>query len=327
MTDARVTENLLAIFRRLAAGRRFARSEAEAFDDPWLHRAVRRNGLGPIAFAHGLLAFQDEYRASAVDARGRASLAGEALGALAVAGIRASPLKGASVAHTLYDEPAHRPMNDLDLLVPPADFERAVVVLERLGYRRTLSPRTSFATSGTMTFERTEGGEPIDLHATVLHALRCRLDLEHVWGRAKPGFGPFPMAWRLDPIDQALFHFAHAAKHELAVSLLSYLDGVRYLARMSEGDRRRLLVRARESRMGRAVSAAVQATEALRDGTEVASGMLPTVRELARYDEASRLRRLFRRVMLAEGPREILGLAIIGWRRHTARAEPDQPTA
>jgi hypothetical protein len=327
VTAAASVERILALFRDLSSGRRFSAAESVAFDDSRLHRAVRLHGLAPLAFAHGLSSFRDEYRASALDARAREKIAAQAFDALAAGGIRAAAIKGSAVAYTSYEEPALRPMSDLDLLVPPAEFERAARALEGLGYRRTLDPELSFATSSTMTFERTGGGEPIDLHASVLHPLRSGVDWSEVWRRARPGFGPFASAWTLEPLDQALIHFAHAAKHELAVPLVSYLDGVRFLGGLDGKGRKTLAARAREGRLGRAVAAAIQATEALRDGTEVRSRLLPSVRELARRREASRLQSLLRRVSLAEGPRELFGLAILAWRRHTAHADANQPTA
>lgn len=58
----------------------------------------------------------------------------EATGALTGAGIRSILLKGASIAHWLYDEPWMRPYGDIDLLVAPEDWGAASQTLTRLGY-------------------------------------------------------------------------------------------------------------------------------------------------------------------------------------------------
>jgi hypothetical protein len=58
---------------------------------------------------------------------------------LADAGVEAILLKGADIRHRLYDDPVCRPMSDLDVLISPADLERARTALERRGY--VLRPR------------------------------------------------------------------------------------------------------------------------------------------------------------------------------------------
>jgi len=89
--------------------------------------------------------------------------------------------------------------------------------------------------------------------------------------------------------------------------------------------RETLLGRAHDSRLGRAVSLAVSVTEALRDGREcavagpIASRLLPGAAELAGPRDVSRLRQLVRKLVLVEGGRELLGLAVIAWRRRTIR--------
>ena len=58
---------------------------------------------------------------------------------LADAGVEVILLKGADIRHRLYDDPVCRPMNDLDVLISPADLEVARTALEKQGY--TLMPR------------------------------------------------------------------------------------------------------------------------------------------------------------------------------------------
>ncbi len=45
-------------------------------------------------------------------------------------------LKGPALARSVYPDPATRPSSDLDILIKPAQVERAVVLLQELGYRR-----------------------------------------------------------------------------------------------------------------------------------------------------------------------------------------------
>jgi hypothetical protein len=79
-------------------------------------------------------------------------------------------LKGPSLAHTVYPDPAWRYFGDLDLLVRGDDWTRACKVLEGLGYRRSLpEPRAGFDRRfGKATEFRREGGTEIDLHRTLV---------------------------------------------------------------------------------------------------------------------------------------------------------------
>jgi hypothetical protein len=54
--------------------------------------------------------------------------------ALAAAGIRASGLKGPALGHAIYGGPGRRLSSDVDLLVSPAELNRAVAAVRRLGY-------------------------------------------------------------------------------------------------------------------------------------------------------------------------------------------------
>lgn len=58
--------------------------------------------------------------------------------ALDAAGVAHVVLKGLALGQTVYPRPEHRFVSDMDVLVPPAAFDDALAVVERLGYR--LSP-------------------------------------------------------------------------------------------------------------------------------------------------------------------------------------------
>ena len=59
---------------------------------------------------------------------------GRVIEALRQAGIPALALKGIVLAYTIYRDSSLRPMSDLDLLVPPGKRERALEVLQELGF-------------------------------------------------------------------------------------------------------------------------------------------------------------------------------------------------
>ena len=56
------------------------------------------------------------------------------LAAFAVVGIPIILLKGVALAHLIYSSPKLRPMVDIDVLIDPADAERAVAIIRGLGY-------------------------------------------------------------------------------------------------------------------------------------------------------------------------------------------------
>jgi len=96
-------------------------------------------------------------------------LTAEIAGAFAAEGIESLVLKGPALAEWLYPGEV-RPYGDSDLMITPGDWQRAVVVLERLGFHNYLEslahPRMeSFASTAFL-----RGEDNLDLHCT-LHGL------------------------------------------------------------------------------------------------------------------------------------------------------------
>lgn len=99
-------------------------------------------------------------------------------------------LKGASIAHTMYEEPCLRPFGDLDLLVRSRDYERACSLLERTGHaRRRPEPRGHFDVrfgKGSV-HKHPDDGVEVDLHRTlVLGPFGLWMDPERLLDRAVP---------------------------------------------------------------------------------------------------------------------------------------------
>ena len=114
---------------------------------------------------------------------------GEAMCALGEAGIETITVKGIALAHTVYPEPALRPMADIDLLVRAADRVRAIEALARLGYR-TPGPEAERLGESRCFAELVRDGAHLDLHWDVARYLRfegvVRVDHEGLWSRARP---------------------------------------------------------------------------------------------------------------------------------------------
>lgn len=105
---------------------------------------AERHGMGPLAYHHlhgaGIelpaevsTALIGSYLRHRHDNQVRSRVLGQICAALEVADIPVLVVKGGALAHMLYPKPALRPMNDLDLLVDPADLERASFILNELG--------------------------------------------------------------------------------------------------------------------------------------------------------------------------------------------------
>ena len=161
-------------------------------------------------------------------------VAGEAIEALRVAGLRAVLLKGASFARWLYDDGSARPYNDVDLLVAPEQFDVASSVLASLGYvRRCPGAADGEQADHADNWDR-PGSPTIDLHRTLSAKLgvsprRC---WDVVSNRTSPTVVGGSATEVLEPAALALHVVLHA--EEGKYKTLDDLE--RALARLHRGD-------------------------------------------------------------------------------------------
>lgn len=88
------------------------------------------------------------------------------------AGIIYAAIKGAHVREIVYEDPASRPSNDVDILVNPLERLKAISILKDVGYKMRPEPKNI---SHEVTLKR--GTVSIDLHWDLLRPGRSRLDL------------------------------------------------------------------------------------------------------------------------------------------------------
>lgn len=227
------------------------------------HAHLRRHHLRALAHVIGLPELRESYCQIALLAAIHERTLGELASAFAARGLPWTPVKGAAYARTIYAEPAHRPMSDLDVLVPASDFDRAIQILEGLGYRqRPVSSRTRHA----QTLMRATH-EVIDLHRSMLQPMRASSQLSDIWARAD-GRDPELGFVVLDPIDHLVLHVAHMARHEFIVPLVSFVDFTRLHEDLSAAQRKQLLQRLQRARLGYAFRALWSLTARLRGGQE-----------------------------------------------------------
>jgi hypothetical protein len=172
--------------------------------------AIQVHGIGPLLdWAIGSLpdaeALHPRLRAYLADQR---RLSGERvalllqdltelLGACRDAGIPVLPLKGSLLTTQYYPEPGLRPMNDLDLLIRPADEPRMLDVMGQLRYQpvvRTLKHLMLARPECRGRVVSSEGEHPqnprsVDLHIRLHEDFwGIRYDLtEHAWADSQPG--------------------------------------------------------------------------------------------------------------------------------------------
>lgn len=157
------------------------------------------------------------HRACLASALRRLDLAAEVLHRLEAAGVPALPLKGAAVAETLYDSPAHRVMADVDVLVL-GDLDAALAALAAAGFTQADQADHAVALVGP------DGSIVLELHRAVSSCPGLfELDREGMWRRRRRGPGLVP--WLPDPVDGLLALAQHAAfQHGLVLRLGQYLD-------------------------------------------------------------------------------------------------------
>lgn len=208
---------------------------------------------------------------------------GEALGALAAAGIPVVPLKGAALAEHAYPASSLRRMSDFDLLLPEGALEHGRDVLLPFGYVPDDRPSPSERHAPAL---RRPGGLPIELHDTInpCHA-PFRLPLADVLARTVPAQVAGHDVRVLEPIDLLVHlatHMGHG--HVLGASLSGVVDILMWTERHGDAvDWKAVVARARTAGAERFVHAALLlARKAL--GARVPAAPLAALR--TRGDEA-----------------------------------------
>jgi Uncharacterised nucleotidyltransferase len=195
---------------------------------------------------------------------------------LAGAGVDALVIKGPSIAQWLYPE-GGRESADVDLLVRPAHWDRAVEVLTERGFRDTLDDfRDGEAPPHSVTLSRTDpelGAHAVDLHrhfpgmdaspATTFDAL---------WGRRVEASQAGVPVWFPDVTSRALVIALHIARDPHPAKTAEDLR--RAWAELDADHRREL----------RDLATQVHAEPALRAGLETLPETTPGVQELGLSD-------------------------------------------
>jgi hypothetical protein len=94
------------------------------------------------------------------------------------------PLKGYPLAVDYYPDPSTRPMGDIDLWVRPEAFDRTVLALEKLGYKKR-NPLYQVTPLHAMEYITASRVETIDLHWQVVHGGGMQQVDQVIWEAAE----------------------------------------------------------------------------------------------------------------------------------------------
>ena len=186
----------------------------------------------------------------------------EAIATLHQAGIEPIVLKGGALAGTVYANPGLRPMEDLDLLIPPEAMERAGTALASIGYR--LSGRL---TDQLVIFQARIGGRLewvseqhgqltcLDVQHALVSVDLCRhafaIEPDALWAAARTLPLDRGQALQLSAEDMLIHLCLHSGMgHAYAVPLMATVDLDWLVAWEASGDFwRRLVARAEQFRV------------------------------------------------------------------------------
>jgi hypothetical protein len=179
-----------------------------------------------------------------------------ALRTLSAAGIPAMVLKGAALVETVYEEPALRPMEDFDVLVPRQHFRRAVGLMlagDWVFHPPLCDPEAHFVFQHAVGLRRDGGGE-LDLHWS---AMGLPMDFSIADQDART----------LAPADQLLQICTHATRFNPDIPPIRWAADAFLLLARAPFPWSELVERARARRLSLVM---LRALEYLRDGLDAA---------------------------------------------------------
>jgi hypothetical protein len=159
-------------------------------------------------------------------------------------------IKGADYAHRLYPDRHLRAMQDIDVLVPAAEFESACRLVENAGL---VPQRRIGVTRDPGYHERVFflGNIIVEVHQSFVQRPRHRIDYDAIWQRRVPLEAEGHRVSRLDDVDALLYQALTLAIDRYHVRLIRFVD-LWILLRQREGIALAAAERARDWQIARA---------------------------------------------------------------------------
>jgi hypothetical protein len=196
---------------------------------PLLYQRIRTLGLQPDVPPASMSALTTAYLRSAGRNVQHDRVFARLCTSLQARGVPVVALKGAFLAHTVYDHIALRPMGDLDLLVPAAALRDVPAILASTGY----APIASDDLERSLAFHAhlprrivADGSVAVEIHGTIAHpGLPGAIDMGELWARAVPVTIAGTDVMALAPEDLLLHLCGHIAyNHAFSFGLQPYCD-------------------------------------------------------------------------------------------------------
>lgn len=253
---------------------------------PLLYVRLRTAGLldhlPPVAVAD----LKRAYHTSALQSLLRERQLRRLLAALAAVGVRPALFKGAALAHTIYPEPACRPMGDIDLWVADAQIALAQQTIAALGYQQRINAERPLALQSQWDgeiklFSQRKDESLVELHWGVFAGgwlqWTAHIDRAGVEQRLRPTTVVGQPALLLAPEDALIQVAVHlTVNHNLSTNGLRSLVDVGLLAQQGL-DWEVVVARARAWRLATAVGEALRLAATFFDRPD----LLRVSRELA----------------------------------------------
>jgi hypothetical protein len=132
--------------------------------------------------------------------------------------------KGADYRHRLYAQPHWRPMEDIDVFLPPNRIGEALRELRAAGYPRK---HTDFGAAFSPWHHEVSvviGKVHVELHRSFSQRVRASIDYDGLWRRRESFENDGVRGYRLAPADAILAHAFGLAKDEFSSDLNRYVD-------------------------------------------------------------------------------------------------------
>jgi len=180
---------------------------------------------------------------------------------LGEAGIRVVPLKGVTLAQSLYGDVGTRVCSDIDILVPPANVAQAIDLILASGYGTECDPYFSkLALRHGRHFNASREGRGasfvVELHWMLIqHCAKDDDAVSELWAEARPqSFFGVP-ALDLTPEWEFLYVSIHAADHEW--QMLKWLVDIHQLASSDSVDWQKAMAKAKRLELDRLIPQAL----------------------------------------------------------------------
>jgi hypothetical protein len=184
-------------------------------------------------FDHPLRALvKGVYRRSLVENSFLVDGAAPALQAMADRGLEPTLLKGAAlVGGGYYPTLATRPMQDVDVYLPPGAHDEATAILDSLGWRRVPRESGLLPFLHASTFQAPRDGATVDLHRHALVAVQTTTSDQALLADARPALGVDLAASVPDPTAQLIITLVHGSAPNAEPPVRWVADALLILAR------------------------------------------------------------------------------------------------